>query len=120
VLDLLGGRVHLLLALLGSTTEAEDQVESRLLLDVVVRKSAAILELLAGEDQTLLVRRNAFLVLDLRLDIAVGMLAARQFESRRVGILNRIRGFNCIARISNRSLAELFYNVPSNVIVLPV
>jgi hypothetical protein len=97
VLDLLGGRVHLLLALLGSTTEAEDQVESRLLLDVVVRKSAAILELLAGEDQTLLVRRNAFLVLDLRLDIAVGVLAARQLKRKRFSLLDCIRGFNYIA-----------------------
>ena len=42
-----------------TTTETEDQVEGRLLLDVVVRKSAAILELLAGEDQTLLVWGNA-------------------------------------------------------------
>lgn len=37
-------------------------MEGRLLLDVVVRKSAAILELLAGEDETLLVRGNALLV----------------------------------------------------------
>ncbi len=39
-----------------------------LLLDVVVSESAAILELLAGEDETLLVRGNALLVLDLALD----------------------------------------------------
>jgi hypothetical protein len=52
-----------------TTTEAEDQVESRLLLDVVVGESAAVLELLAGEDQALLVRGNALLVLDLGLDI---------------------------------------------------
>jgi hypothetical protein len=65
VLDLLGGGVHLLLALLGTTTEAEDQVESGLLLDVVVRESAAIFELLSGEDETLLVRRNSFLVYSL-------------------------------------------------------
>jgi hypothetical protein len=67
-------------------------VKSRLLLDVVVRKSAAILELLAGEDQTLLVRGNALLVwrmskkksrkpqngphtLDLGLDIVDGVAA---------------------------------------------
>jgi hypothetical protein len=84
VLDLLGGGVHLLLALLGSTTEAEDQVESRLLLDVVIRKSAAILKLLAGEDQTLLVRRNALLVLDLALDIAVGVLAGLHVRKDRI------------------------------------
>jgi hypothetical protein len=44
-------------------------VESRLLLDVVVGKGTAVLELLAGEDQALLVRGNALLVLDLGLDI---------------------------------------------------
>ena len=33
-----------------TTTQTEDQVEGRLLLDVVVGKSAAILELLSGED----------------------------------------------------------------------
>ena len=62
VLDLLGGGVDLLLPLLTSTTQAEHQVESRLLLDVVVGESAAILKLLAGEDETLLVRGNALLV----------------------------------------------------------
>jgi hypothetical protein len=62
VLDLLGGGVDLLLALLGTTTQAEDEMESRLFLNVVVRQRASILELLAGEDQTLLVWRNALLV----------------------------------------------------------
>ena len=43
--------------------------EARTLLDVVVRQSAAVLELLAREDQTLLVGRDALLVLDLGLDV---------------------------------------------------
>jgi hypothetical protein len=74
VLDLLGGLDHhshvsiklnngdteadvvrLLLALLGTTTKAEYQVEGRLLLDVVVAESATVFELLARKDQTLLV-----------------------------------------------------------------
>ena len=37
-------------------------MKGRLLLDVVIRKSAAILELLAGEDQALLVRGDSLLV----------------------------------------------------------
>jgi len=37
------------------------------LLNVVITQSPAILELLAGKNQALLVRRNAFLVLDLGL-----------------------------------------------------
>jgi hypothetical protein len=44
-------------------------VERRLLLDVVVGERAAVLELLAREDEALLVRRDALLVLDLRLDV---------------------------------------------------
>jgi hypothetical protein len=52
-----------------TAAQAEHQVEGRLLLDVVVRERAAILQLLAGEDQALLVRRDALLVLDLGLDI---------------------------------------------------
>merc|ERR1712146_524642 len=42
-----------------AAAEAEHEVEGRLLLDVVVRQGAAILELLAGEDQALLVGRDA-------------------------------------------------------------
>uniref|UniRef100_A0A453NBR0 Uncharacterized protein n=1 Tax=Aegilops tauschii subsp. strangulata TaxID=200361 RepID=A0A453NBR0_AEGTS len=56
-----------------TTTEAEHQVEGGLLLDVVVSKSAAILQLLAGKDETLLVRRNALLVLDLGLHVVNGV-----------------------------------------------
>ena len=44
-------------------------MERRLLLDVVVRQRAAVLELLAGEDQALLVGRDALFVLDLGLDV---------------------------------------------------
>ena len=38
-------------------------------MNVIVRESAAVFELLAGEDQTLLVRRDALLVLNLRLHV---------------------------------------------------
>jgi hypothetical protein len=58
---------------LHTTTETKDKVESRLLLNVVVGESAAILKLLASEDQALLVWGDAFLVLDLGLDIVDGV-----------------------------------------------
>ena len=48
-----------------TATKSEDQMERGLLLNVVIGKGAAILKLLAGEDQTLLIGRNSFLVLDL-------------------------------------------------------
>jgi len=42
-------------------TETQDETEGRLLLNVVVGKDAAVLELLSGEDKTLLVRRDTSL-----------------------------------------------------------
>ena len=44
---------------LHATTQPQDQVEGGLLLDVIVRQGAAILQLLAGKDQALLVGWNA-------------------------------------------------------------
>ena len=46
---------------LHATAQAQHQVQRRLLLDVVVGQGAAILQLLAGKNQALLVRRNALL-----------------------------------------------------------
>merc|ERR1719289_242970 len=66
-----------------AASQAEDQVEGRLLLDVVVGQRATVFQLLAGEDQTLLIRRNAFLVLDLGLDILYGV-AGFDFEGDRL------------------------------------
>ena len=54
---------------LHAAAQAQHQVQRRLLLDVVVRERAAVLELLAREDQALLVRGDALLVLDLGLDV---------------------------------------------------
>ena len=73
VLDLLRGGVVLLLPLLGATSQSEDQVQGGLLLDVVVAESATILQLLASEDQPLLIRRNSLLILDLSFDILNGV-----------------------------------------------
>jgi len=73
VLVLLGGRGGLLLLLLSTTEEGQDQVEGRLLLDVVVSEGATILELLTSEDEALLIRGNTFLVLDLLLDSLNGV-----------------------------------------------
>merc|ERR1712226_1692980 len=50
---------------LHSTTQAQHQVKGALLLNVVIRKSSAILKLLAGEDQALLIGRDSFFILDL-------------------------------------------------------
>jgi hypothetical protein len=73
VLGLLWLGVGLLLSLLGSTAQTENKVKGRLLLDVVIGEGSAILQLLSSEDQTLLVRRDSLLVLDLLFDIVDGV-----------------------------------------------
>ena len=58
---------------LHTTSESENKMESGLLLDVVVGEGSAVLELLTGEDESLLVWWDTFLVLDLSLDILDGV-----------------------------------------------
>jgi len=72
-LDLLGLGVNLLLPLLSSSTETKYKVKCGFLLDVVIGKSASVLELLSGENETLLIRGNSFLILDLSLHIVNGV-----------------------------------------------
>merc|ERR1719428_166892 len=54
---------------LHASAEAQDEMKSGLLLDIIIGKRTTIFQLLAGKDQTLLIWRNAFFVLDLGLDI---------------------------------------------------
>ncbi|KAI5615597.1 hypothetical protein C0J50_0278 [Silurus asotus] len=58
---------------LHATPETQHQVERGLLLDVVVRQGATIFQLLASEDQPLLIWGNAFFVLDFGFDILNGV-----------------------------------------------
>merc|ERR1719422_283282 len=44
-------------------------MESAFLLDVVIRKSSSVFQLLSSKDQSLLIWGNSFLVLDLGLDV---------------------------------------------------
>jgi hypothetical protein len=73
VFDFLRCRVVLLLALLATATKSEHQMEGGFFLDVVVAQRAPVFELLAGENQTLLVWWDSLLVLDFRFDIIDGV-----------------------------------------------
>jgi len=52
-----------------TTTKTKDKVKGGFLLDVVVGERAAIFELFSCEDQTLLLWRDAFLILDFCLHV---------------------------------------------------
>jgi len=56
-----------------TTSKSENKVESRFFLDVVIGKSASIFELFSSEDESLLIRRNSFLILDLSLHVIDGI-----------------------------------------------
>ena len=56
-----------------STTKTQHKVKGRLLLDVVVRERTTIFQLLASEDEALLVGWNSFFVLDFGLHIFNGV-----------------------------------------------
>merc|ERR1711915_716682 len=58
---------------LHASPESEHKVEGALLLDVVVGESSSVLQLLAGEDQPLLIWGDSLLVLDLGLDVLNGV-----------------------------------------------
>jgi hypothetical protein len=58
---------------LHSTSKSEDQMESWLFLDVVVREGSSVFELLSSEDESLLIGRDTFFVLDLGLNVVDGV-----------------------------------------------
>jgi len=63
------------------TSQTQHAMQGRLLLDIVVGERLAVLELLAGEDQALLVWRNALGALDRSLDFLDGVVLV-DIESR--------------------------------------
>ena len=68
-------------------------MQGGLLLDVVVRQRAPVLQLLAGEDEALLVRGDALLVLDLALHILDGV---RGFHLQGNGLAGQ-----CLQRVTS-------------------
>ena len=58
---------------MASTSESKNEMESGLLLDVVVREGSTVFELLSSEDESLLIGRDTLLILDLGLDVVDGV-----------------------------------------------
>ena len=58
---------------LHTSSQSQNQVKSGLLLDVVVGQGPSIFQLLSSKDQTLLIGRDPFLVLDLGLHVLDGV-----------------------------------------------
>merc|ERR1711990_1400193 len=58
---------------LHTSPQSEHEMEGALLLDVVVGEGSSVLQLLASEDQPLLIWGDSLLVLDLSLDVLNGV-----------------------------------------------
>merc|ERR1719215_312658 len=58
---------------LHTSSESEDEMEGGHLLDVVVGEGSTVFELLSSEDESLLIRWNSYLILDLGLDVLNGV-----------------------------------------------
>ena len=72
-LGLFGLGVHLLLAFLAPAPQAQYEMQRTLLLDVVIRQRPAVLELLPGKDESLLIGGDALLVLYFGLYVVDGV-----------------------------------------------
>jgi len=69
-----------------TSSESKDEVEGGFLLNVVIRERTAIFELFACKDETLLVWRDASVVLNLGLDVCNGV---RWFSLERHGLAGK-------------------------------
>merc|ERR1712047_154957 len=58
---------------LHSSPQPQDQMQSRLLLNIVIAQGSAIFQLFSSEDQTLLIWRDSFLILDFGFDVFDGV-----------------------------------------------
>ena len=67
--------VDLLLTLFSSSAKTKNKVKGGLLLDIVVAQGPAVFELLPCKNETLLIWRNTFLVLNLGLDVINGVVS---------------------------------------------
>ena len=65
------------------SAKTENEMKGGFLLNVKIRKSATVFELLASEDKTLLIRWDALLVLNLGLHIQVNRVRGLDFQSDR-------------------------------------
>ena len=85
-------------------------MESGLLLDIVVGESTAILQLLAGEYQALLIWWNSLLILDLALDVVDG-IGRLDLESDRLARQGLDEDLHTSAKTKDKVESGLLLNV---------
>ena len=91
------------------------EVEGGLLLNIIVRKCASVLKLLASEDQALLVGRNALLVLDLGLHV-VDCVRRFDFEGDRLAGESLDKNLHAAAETEDKVERRLLQKVKESVL----
>lgn len=81
--------------------QTQHQVQRRFLLDVVITQGSPIFELLPGKDQSLLIRWDAFLVLNLGLHIVnrIGRFHIQRYGLPRQGFDKDLHGISCFCAL---------------------
>jgi hypothetical protein len=94
-----------------SSAKAQYQMQGRFFLNIVIRESTAIFQLLSSKDESLLVRWDALLVLDFGLDVVDGVarLNVQSNSLTREGFyenLHGVQGNKAIDQVSCRHTAS--------------
>ena len=86
------------------------EVERRLFLDAVIRERAAVFQLFASEDESLLIGRDALLVQNLSLG-ALNRVRGLELESDRLASEGLDEDLHTSARTENQMQGGFFLNV---------
>lgn len=77
-----------------ATPQPQDKMKRGFLLNVVIAQGPSVFQLLAGEDEALLIRGNALLILNLGLDVVdgIGWLDIESDGLARQGLYENLHG----------------------------
>ena len=95
---------------LHTTAKTEDEVEGRLLLDVVIRESTTVFKLFASENKALLIGGDSFLVLNLRLHV-IDCVGRLDFQGDRLASERLDKDLHTAAQTKDEVKGRLFLDV---------
>ena len=93
-----------------TSSKAQHQVQCRLFLNVVVSQRAAIFQLFASENQSLLIRRNAFFVLDFLFHL-LDRVARLDVQRNRFARQRLDKDLHTASQAQHQMQCRLFLNV---------
>merc|ERR1719419_466256 len=95
---------------LHSSSQTQDKMKSTLLLDVVIRECTSILQLLTSKDQSLLIWRNSFLILNFGFNV-FNRIRWFNFQSNGLASEGLDKNLHTTPETENEVKSTLFLNV---------